>query len=66
MDGVSGRHMLSRVARYYLLPYIDVGVKLEALKDGTINQVAGSVNYLQPTGLDFVDRGMFSHRRCRG
>ena len=60
MDSFSGRHMLSRLARYYLLPYIDVGVKLEALKDGTINQVAGSVHYLQPTGLDFVGRGMFS------
>ena len=60
MDGVSGRHMLSRVARYYLLPYVDVGVKIEALEDGTINQVAGSVHYLQPTGLDFVDRGVFS------
>ena len=60
MDGLSGRHVLSRLARYYLLPYIDVGVKLEALKDGTINQVAGSVHYLQPTGLDFVDRGVFS------
>jgi hypothetical protein len=60
MDGVSGRHMLSRVARYYLLPYVDVGVKLEALADGTINQVAGSIHYLQPTGLDFIDRGVFS------
>ena len=60
MDGLSGRHILSRLTRYYLLPYIDVGVKLEALKDGTINQVAGSVHYLQPTGLDFVDRGLFS------
>ncbi len=60
MDGFSGRHMLARLARYYLLPYIDVGVKLEALEDGTINQVAGSVHYLQPTGLDFIDRGVFS------
>lgn len=60
MDGVSGRHMLSRAARYYSLPYVDVGVKLEALEDGTINQVAGSVHYLQPTGLDFVDRGVFT------
>ena len=60
MDGFSGRHMLARLARYYLLPYIDVGVKLEALEDGTINQVAGSVHYLQPTGLDFIDRGVFT------
>ena len=60
MDGLSGRHLLARLARYYILPYIDVGVKLEALEDGTINQVAGSVHYLQPTGLDFIDRGVFS------
>ena len=60
MDGFSGRHVLSRLARYYLLPYIDVGVKLEALEDGTINQVAGSVHYLQPRGLDFIDRGVFT------
>lgn len=60
MDGLSGRHMLSRVARYYLLPYVDVGVKLETLEDGTINQVAGAIHYLQPTGSDFVDRGVFS------
>ncbi len=60
MDGFSGRHMLARLIRYYLLPYIDAGVKLEALEDGTINQVAGSVHYLQPTGLDFIDRGVFT------
>ena len=60
MDSLSGRHTLARLARYYVLPYIDVGVKLEALEDGTINQVAGSVHYLQPTGLDLVDRGVFS------
>ena len=46
MDSLTGRHLLSRLARYYLLPYVDVGVKLEALDDGTINQVAGSIHYL--------------------
>ncbi|MGO9145121.1 MAG: ThiF family adenylyltransferase [Desulfomonilia bacterium] len=60
MDGLSGRHRLSRLARCYVLPYVDVGVKLEALEDGTINQVAGSIHYLQPDGLDFLDRGVFS------
>lgn len=60
MDGLSGRHRLYRLAQYYVLPYVDVGVKLEALEDGTINQVAGTVHYLQPDGLDFLDRGVFS------
>ena len=60
MDGLAGRHVLSRLARFYVLPYVDVGVKLEAFEDGTINQVAGSVHYLQPEGLDFIDRGVFT------
>lgn len=60
MDGFSGRHLLSRIARYYVLPYVDVGVKIEALEDGTINQVAGSIHYLKPDGLDFLDRGVFT------
>lgn len=60
MDGLSGRHLLSRLARYYVLPYVDVGVKIEALEDGTINQVAGSIHYFKPDGLDFLERGVFT------
>ncbi len=60
MDSLSGRHRLSHLARYYVLPYIDVGVKLEALENGTINQVAGTIHYFQPDGLDFLDREVFS------
>ena len=60
MDSLSGRNLLARLSRWYLLPYVDVGVKLEALPDGTINQIAGSVHYLRPDGQDFIDRGVFS------
>jgi hypothetical protein len=59
LDVLGARHLLSRLAQFYLLPYVDVGVKLEALRDGTINQVAGGVHYLTPTGPDFLDRGVF-------
>lgn len=60
VDSLAGRNILARVSRYYLLPYIDVGVKLEALSDGTINQVAGAVHFVRPDGLDLLDRGVFS------
>lgn len=60
MDTLSGRNVLARLIKYYVLPYVDVGVKLEALQDGTINQVAGSVHYLQPDGQGFIARGVFS------
>lgn len=35
MDSVEGRHLLNRLATFYLLPYFDVAVPLEA--DGTGN-----------------------------
>lgn len=60
VDSLAARNLLGRIARYYLLPYIDVGVKLEGLSDGTINQVAGAVHFVRPDGLDLLDRGVFS------
>ena len=60
MDSVSGRHVLSRICQYYLVPYIDLGVKLEALEDGTINQVAGAWHYLEPEGRDLMERGVYT------
>ncbi len=60
MDSLSGRNLLSRLCRWYVLPYVDVGVKLEALSDGTINQVAGAVHFLRPDGGNFLDRGVFT------
>src|SRR5262249_54470942 len=30
MDGVEGRHLLNRLAAFYVLPYFDVGIKLVA------------------------------------
>jgi len=65
VDSLVGRHRMGLISRYYVLPYVDVGVKLEALADGTINQVAGSVHYMRPDGLDLMDRGMFSAEDLR-
>lgn len=60
VDSLCGRNLLCRAARYFTLPYVDVGVKLEALPDGTINQVAGSVHFIRPDGADLLDRGVFT------
>ena len=40
MDGAEGRNVLNRLATCYLLPYIDVGVKLLADGTGTIDEVS--------------------------
>lgn len=48
MDSHEGRFLLNRIATYYLLPYFDVGVKLEADGEGGVNFVGGAVHYIQP------------------
>lgn len=60
MDGAEGRHLLNRLATFYILPYIDVGVRLEADGSGGIRQICGSVHWLQPGGSSLLSRGVIS------
>jgi hypothetical protein len=64
MDTIDGRWLLNRLATFYLLPYFDVGVKLEADGMGGIEQICGGVQYLQP-GQSLWSRGMFSLEQVR-
>ena len=60
MDSVDGRHLLNKLATFYAIPYFDLGVKLEADGAGGIDQVCGTVNYLQPGGSSLLSRRVYS------
>jgi hypothetical protein len=60
MDGVEGRHLLNRLASYYLLPYFDVGVKLVADGMGGIDEALGAVHYIRPDGSTLQDRKAYT------
>jgi hypothetical protein len=64
MDTVDGRYLLNALAAYYAIPYFDIGVRLDAIKDpkgkARIREVCGTVNYLQPRRSSLVSRGLFS------
>jgi hypothetical protein len=60
MDGAEGRHLLNRIASFYLLPYFDLGVRLDADGLGGVEQVCGTVHYLQPGGSSLFSRGVFT------
>jgi hypothetical protein len=60
MDGAEGRNVLNRLATCYLLPYIDVGVKLVVDGDGTIDEVSTASHYLQPGLSSLSTRGVFT------
>ena len=62
MDSLGGRSILNRLARYYTLAYIDVGVKLEGNGYGDVNQVAGAVHFLRPDGAGLIQRGVFTSK----
>jgi hypothetical protein len=60
MDSIDGRDLLNRIASFYLIPYFDLGVGLEADGKGGINRVCGTVHYLQPDGSSLFSRGVYN------
>jgi hypothetical protein len=63
MDGVEGRHLLNRLSTFYVLPYFDVGVRLDADGRGGIERIAGAVHYLQPGRSSLLSRGVYNMGR---
>ena len=60
MDSIDGRNLLNRLATFYLVAYLDVGVRLEPNGEGGLDQVCGSVNYLIPGGSSLLSRGLYT------
>lgn len=60
MDGAEGRHLLNRLAAFYLIPYFDVGVKLVADGKGGVDEACGAVHYVRPDGDTLMDRGVYT------
>lgn len=65
MDSIDGRHLLNRVITFYSLPYFDVGVRLIADGSGGIDQVCGTVHYIQPGLSSLLTRGLYTLEQVR-
>jgi hypothetical protein len=65
MDGVEGRHLLNRLAAFYVLPYFDVGVKLAADGLGGVNEACGAVHYVRPDGATLMDRKVYNAEQLK-
>jgi len=60
MDSVDGRHLLNKIAVFYSIPYFDSGVKLVADGEGGVEQICGTVNYLQPDRSSLLSRRTYT------
>jgi hypothetical protein len=65
MDTIDGRYLLNKLATFYVIPYFDLGVKIEADGLGGVRQVCGSVHYLQPGGSSLLSRHVFTLEQVR-
>jgi hypothetical protein len=65
VDSIDGRHLLNQVSTFYLVPYMDLGVKIIADGKGGINQVCGNVHYIQPGGGSLKNRGVYTTEELR-
>ena len=67
MDTVDGRFLLNTLATYYIIPYFDIGSRLDAvrkgLQKGRIREVCGTVHYLQPGRSSLMSRGGFTMKQ---
>jgi hypothetical protein len=48
MDSVDGRFALNKIASFYMIPYLDLGVRIDSDGKGGVDQVCGSVHYIKP------------------
>ncbi len=65
VDSVDGRHLINQIANFYLVPYFDLGVKVIADGKGSVDQICGTINYLQPRGSSLMSRGLYSNEELR-
>lgn len=60
MDSIDGRHLLNKLACYYLIPYIDMGVRIDADGTGGVDAINGAVHYIKPDGSSLFSRGIYT------
>ena len=65
VDGAEGRHVLNLISSFYLLPFFDLGVKLDADGEGGIDNIFGSIHYVQPGGSSLLSRKQYTIERLQ-
>jgi ThiF family len=60
LDTAEGRDVVSRICSAYMIPYIDMGVRIRALEDGTIDSIECVVHYLKPGGSSLLSREAYT------
>lgn len=64
MDTIDGRFLLNMLTAFYSIPYFDIGIRIDAVREGpergAIREVCGTINYLRPGRSSLISRGLFT------
>lgn len=63
VDSADGRDLLNRISTFYLVPLIDVGVRIDAGAGGKAEQICGAVHFLIPGGSSLLSRGVITSKQ---
>lgn len=63
VDSAEGRHYLNLICHYYLVPLIDIGVKLSADGKGGIDSINGNIHYVFPGSVSLLERKVYTSRQ---
>lgn len=63
VDSVEGRFYLNLISTYYLVPLIDIGVKLVADGEGGVDSINGNIHYVNPGSETLLERGVFTQEQ---
>ncbi len=63
VDSADGRDLLNRIATFYLVPLIDLGVRIDAGTGGKAEQICGAVHFLVPGGSSLLSRGVITAKQ---
>jgi hypothetical protein len=63
VDSVEGRFCLNLISTYYLVPLIDIGVKLVADGEGGVDSINGNIHYVNPGSKTLLERGVFTQEQ---
>ena len=65
VDSAEGRYHLDCLSAAYLIPYFDVGVRLDADGQGGISHAVAAANYVRPGGESLLERGVYTPDQVR-
>lgn len=63
VDSADGRDLLNRISTFYLVPLMDVGVRIDADGLGGVTQTCAAVHFLVPGGTSLLSRGVITPKQ---